>query len=87
MTSFFDIKTLPVIVLLLTNICGGVWYASSLDSRVSRLEENNLQIVSSLEGKNEQANSDRELLVRIDERMRTMTGDMAEIKRKLGETQ
>jgi uncharacterized membrane protein len=61
-----------MILALISNMGAGVWYASNLSSRVQRLEEKTLSL-----------HRDRELLVRIDERMHSMAEDMTEVKRHI----
>lgn len=61
-----------IMLALLSNMAAGTWYASRLSSRVEALEERTTGM-----------RSDRELLVRMDERIRTMAEDITELKRQL----
>lgn len=63
---------IAVLVGLVANLCAGSWFASSLSSRVGALEEATTK-----------RDGDHELLVRMDERTRSMAEELAEIKKRL----
>ena len=59
-----------VIVALAANICVGIWVAAKFDARVTAVEQ-----------WQKLRETDRETLVRIDERTRAMAEDISSLKR------
>lgn len=61
-----------IMIAILGNMAGGIWYASQLSARVEVLEKRTSNL-----------HTDRELLVRIDERILNMSKEISDMKRQL----
>lgn len=71
--------SIGVIVTLVLHAAAGVWFAAVLSSQVG----NNGKRIESLEAAMKNAGADRDLLIRLDERMRIIAEDISELKRDI----
>ncbi|TAF41659.1 MAG: hypothetical protein EAZ52_03965 [Alphaproteobacteria bacterium] len=66
-------NAIGIIIAMIGNMGAGIWYASQLSARVEVLEKRTSNM-----------HTDRELLVRIDERTRAMAEAIGELKQNMG---